>query len=257
MKPELETLLRSWSWEIESRVNRVRSLIGSAHWASDGAHKEGLVESFLASRLPPDVEAGHGFLMDTRTNRCSREIDVLLRDTRQSAPLFSESGITICHPSAATAFLEIKSGFRKDALDAALDLVRTTQQLVFDSGSRQTIWRGIVFFGMDETDAHDQRFQVLLNALRESAKKQDDLGGKQDILPTCVCSVGEFCAFVAFDKGQARYRVKYFPIADLSFAVAMSDLLSHVYQRPTPPAHFVLDGTIEDLVSTMPLLEEF
>jgi hypothetical protein len=72
-----------------------------------------------------------------------------------------------------------------------------------------------------------------------------------------VCSVGEFCAFVSYDEPTAKYRVKYFPIGDMSFAVAMSDLISHVYQRPTRVEHFVLDGTIEDLVETAPQVEEF
>jgi hypothetical protein len=257
MKAEFATFLKSWSWEISSRVNRVRSLIGDSHWASDGSHKEDLVRSFLVSRLPPDTNTCHGFLLDTRTTNCSKEIDVLVRDSRQSAPLFAESGITICHPSAALAFLEIKSGFRRDALDSALSLISDTQRLIRDSGSNQPVWRGVVFFGLEDEPELSKRRQVLVKSLKDiSNSNSSDVAGSHTLLPTCVCSVGEFCAFVSPDASGKKARMKFFSAGEMSFAIAMSDLISHVFQRPPTTDHFVLDNTIEALIQGAPHIEE-
>lgn len=257
MKPEFATFLKSWSWEIASRVNRIRSLIGDSHWASDGSHKEDLVRSFLRPRLPPDTNTCHGFLLDTRTTACSKEIDVLIRDSRQSAPLFAESGITICHPSAALAFLEIKSGFRRDALDSALSLVSDTQRLIRDSGSTQPVWRGIIFFGLEDGTDLGKRQKVLGQCLKDICNlNSSDTAGPHYLLPTCVCSVGEFCAFLSPDISGKKARLKFFSAGEMSFAIAMSDLISHVFQRPPTKDHFVLDNTIEELIEGAPLVED-
>jgi hypothetical protein len=257
MKPEIQTFLKSWSWEIASRVNRVRSLIGDSHWASDGSHKEDLVRSFLRPRLPPDTDTCHGFLLDTRTTACSNEIDVLVRDGRQSAPLFAESGITICHPSAALAFLEIKSGFRKDALDSALSLISDTQRLIKNSGSTQPVWRGVVFFGLENGIDLDKRQRILAQSLKQVCNSNsNDPDGPHYLLPTCVCSVGEFCAFLSPDISGKKARLKFFSAGEMSFAIAMSDLISHIFQRPPTKGHFVLDSTIEALVESTPHVED-
>jgi hypothetical protein len=257
MKPEFATFLKSWSWEIASRVNRVRSLIGDSHWASDGSHKEDLVRSFLTPRLPPDTHTCHGFLLDTRTTDCSREIDVLVRDSRQSAPLFSESGITICHPSAAIAVLEIKSGFRKDALDSALSLISDTQRLIRNSGSTQPVWRGIIFFGLEDGADLDKRQKILSQGLKDiCSSNSSDTAGAHYLLPTCICSVGEFCAFMSPDISGKKTRLKFFSAGELSFAIAMSDLISHVFQRPPTKDYFVLDTTIEALIDGTPHIED-
>jgi len=49
MKPNVHSYLCSWSDELVSRANRVRMLIGDAHWLSDGHHKE------LSGRMPPST----------------------------------------------------------------------------------------------------------------------------------------------------------------------------------------------------------
>ena len=43
------------SQELEARAQRVRTLIGDAHWLSDGNHKEALLREFLRRYLPPEL----------------------------------------------------------------------------------------------------------------------------------------------------------------------------------------------------------
>lgn len=50
--------LESWSNELIARASRVRQLIGSRHWLSDGHHKEMLVREFLKRYLPVTLEIG-------------------------------------------------------------------------------------------------------------------------------------------------------------------------------------------------------
>ena len=87
----LQTLLESWSGELSARANRIRLLIGDAHWLSDGMHKEQILEDFIATRLPDGMGTGHGFLLDLRADLCSNEIDLFVRNRVHCAPLLDES----------------------------------------------------------------------------------------------------------------------------------------------------------------------
>jgi hypothetical protein len=48
--------------ELQATKNRVRSLIGSDHWLTDGEHKESILRSVLRTRLPQSVSIGRGFV---------------------------------------------------------------------------------------------------------------------------------------------------------------------------------------------------
>jgi hypothetical protein len=150
MDRSLRKLLESWSDEISSRANRVRSLIGDAHWLSDGTHKERLIQEFLVPRLPTSLAVEHGFFLDLAADQVSNEIDLFVRDTSRTAPLLNESGLSICHPRAVLAYWEVKSDFRSNSLADALQLVANTQGLVERSREPAEVWRASCFVGMSE-----------------------------------------------------------------------------------------------------------
>lgn len=95
MKRDPVACLESWSDELLSRSQRVRRLIGDAHWLSDGLHKEELIREFLARYLPPTLRVSRGFIVPADHElSVSGEIDVLITDTKTEPPWFSEGNDT-------------------------------------------------------------------------------------------------------------------------------------------------------------------
>src|SRR5210317_2216194 len=107
MKADFSSYLESWSKELTSRSNRVRNLIGDAHWLSDGHHKEYIIRDFLKRLLPNRIKVTTGFVRPLNLeNKCSTEIDVLVLDNHLQPPFFSEGGIDIVPPTSCIAHLE-------------------------------------------------------------------------------------------------------------------------------------------------------
>ena len=147
---DLHGYLSSWAQELHARSNRVRQLIGDAHWLSDGHHKEYLLRDFIQRYLSPDLLISRGFICTpSRVRKCSKEIDILISAPSIQAPLFNEGGLQIMTPRAVVGHLEIKSKCTKSNLRDALQNQTHTQRLITNPAKRASIWRGIVFYESD------------------------------------------------------------------------------------------------------------
>jgi hypothetical protein len=100
------TYYRSLSLEIEALQGRVRQLIQSHHWQTDGEWKETVLRSVLRRHLPPGVGVGRGFIVGERAP--SSQIDVLLYDA--SYPVLHQDGdLVFVVPDAVRAIIEVKA----------------------------------------------------------------------------------------------------------------------------------------------------
>ena len=98
--------LRSIADEFSAVKNRVRNLIGSTHWPSDGAAKESILRAVLRRHVPANIGIGTGFVIDRQG--CSGQIDVLLFNTAK--PVLYRDGDFICvTPDAVEGIIEVKS----------------------------------------------------------------------------------------------------------------------------------------------------
>jgi hypothetical protein len=59
---DIESYYKSLAKELEGRKDRVRQIIGDAHWLSDGEWKEDVLVDTLTSRVPQTVCIGRGFV---------------------------------------------------------------------------------------------------------------------------------------------------------------------------------------------------
>ena len=77
-----ERYLRSLADELRAQSQRVRDLIGDAHWLTDGFHKEFLLAEIIRRHLPGSHIAGRGFVVSpSHLEVRSREQDILVVDT--------------------------------------------------------------------------------------------------------------------------------------------------------------------------------
>jgi|GEM_PF-416316 len=97
---------KSVARELASTRDRVRNLIGSRHWLTDGEHKEVVLRKVLRNHVPENTRVGKGFVF--LGSNTSTQMDVLLSD-RSRPTLFKEEDLTIVTPDAVQGIIEVKT----------------------------------------------------------------------------------------------------------------------------------------------------
>lgn len=207
----------------------MRQLIGSAHWPSDGYHKEAIVREFLVRHLPGNLLVSHGFVRTPDMQlKCSPEIDVLIADPSAHPPLFAEGGLHIVAPSSTVAYVSVKTRFTKQNLVSALHNIKETQQTIRHYADPNRVWRGILFYDIPEDKGVTQTGDVLKEAIAETYKKEGDpAGNSSETIPTCITVMSSFVAFISATT-TSTITVRVFGLEHLSFACAFADCFSSV-----------------------------
>jgi len=108
---------RDLSKEFRAVQNRIRNLIGDAHWPSDGAWKESVLRTVLRRYPPPSFTVGTGFILTPEGP--STQVDILLCD--DSAPLlFRDGDFLVCPGDCVRAAVEVKTQLPPRKLHEAL-----------------------------------------------------------------------------------------------------------------------------------------
>ena len=63
-QPDPKSFQTSITEELLILRNRVRFLIGDAHWGEDGSYKEAILRKILRGFLPKDLNIGTGFIVE-------------------------------------------------------------------------------------------------------------------------------------------------------------------------------------------------
>jgi len=169
--------LESIAGELETTKDRIRNLIGSAHWLTEGTHKEILLRSVLQRHLPEELKVCTGFIY--KNANISSQIDILVI-SKSGYTLFKEGDLIIVTPHAVKAIIEVKTNLdgpskieeilKKLAENAEL----AEQELVQNRGQ---VWSGLFVYG-EEENAKDTKQKQLLEAIA----KVDSNGGTIDFV---------------------------------------------------------------------------
>lgn len=177
--------LKSIADELTVQANRVRDLIGSVHWLSDGHHKEYLLTALLQRHLPSGLTIGRGFVVDpTDHRRCSREQDVLVVDSTRDSPLFSQGGLLVAFPQAVVASLSVKTRLGTAELRDTYDCLRSVR-VVCHAAGHDGPWTAGFFFEPGEglPDDATKPYETLTNCVRDQPWPDDSKPGP-DLLAT-------------------------------------------------------------------------
>lgn len=246
MKSNVPAYLESWSSELMSRADRVRQLIGEAHWLSDGHHKEELLRDFLRRHLSSDLVATRGFVTaDNESRRCSPEVDILVSDPRLNPPLFNEGGLQIVDPSSVIASIEVKTQFGKAALMDAFSATTRTRSVISSRRDLKQVWTGVVLYSGSRAPASILR--TLEAAVIETAKVANAEGWlRLGCWPTVLVVLSRAVVFLSQDD-PAEIQCRLFELKELSMACAMADLFGHIRRVRGGPPWGGLDDVIESL----------
>jgi hypothetical protein len=113
---------------LHSRFTNVESLLSVGHHSSsEGDFCEDLVRQFLRQVVPARYSIDHGFIRHTPRRRStlpscvSKQMDVIIHDSHNYAPLFRSGEFVIVLPQAVVGVIEVKKTLDTSKLDEALD----------------------------------------------------------------------------------------------------------------------------------------
>jgi hypothetical protein len=116
------TYAASFADELEAQAKRVGLLI--THWPTVGTFREELLRNVLQKNLPERYHVATGFLFGY-----PRQLDIIIYDRIDHAPLFREGNLVVVHVSAIRAVIEVKSTLNHEELRSALDVLHPIEAL--------------------------------------------------------------------------------------------------------------------------------
>jgi len=213
--------------ELKSSETRIRNLIGSSHWATDGEHKESILRKVISDFAPEIYRVGTGFVCyPGETNgeqNNSGQIDILI--TLKANPTLYKSGeLHFVTPDCANAIIEVKSqvanGERlRDVLKKLSDEIKSIRTY---SGDPNNSWAGLFIY-----NSGNLKDEKVLEMLQEITN-DDPLG-----VVNCV-SIGESVFIRYWESGHASSNIGEDPVwhsynlNNLSQAYFVSNLVSHL-----------------------------
>ena len=115
IKPDRKEFDKTVSNELQAIKDRVRYLIGDAHWLTDGQYKEEILIKVLRNFLPPDISVGTGFVVfeeDGEIVDQTNQIDIILYD--DSFPVYYKfDNLVFLKPFSVYGIIEVKSKIRR------------------------------------------------------------------------------------------------------------------------------------------------
>jgi hypothetical protein len=151
----LHTLTR----EFEAVKDRVRLLIGNAHWPSEGGWKESVLRSVLRRHLPPNLQVGTGFVLSPEG--LSRQVDVLLFDDRGPI-LFRDGDFVIVTPDVVAGIIEVKTRVTNGDVKEFLAKLNSSADLLRTQSRHPAPFIGLFSYEEEKIDV-----KYLLETLRE------------------------------------------------------------------------------------------
>ncbi|MGD9782546.1 MAG: DUF6602 domain-containing protein [Kiritimatiellia bacterium] len=157
---------KDMSREFRAVQNRIRNLIGDAHWPSDGAWKESVLRTCVRRYLPPSFVVGSGFIVTP--DGVSNQIDLLI--CSDAAPiLFRDGDFIITTADAVRAAVEVKTHISGAELRDALIKLNNVSHLV-----RLRCVHPKPFLGLFSYDATETPAGQILECLQETHARISD-----------------------------------------------------------------------------------
>jgi hypothetical protein len=130
--------------ELDVIRNRVRDLIGDAHWGEEGRYKEEILKKTLRKFLPNNVSVGSGFV--ATVDGISKQLDIIIYDNHQPL-LFSEGDFIITTPSNVLGIIEVKSRLTPTSLREAINKYDQSSEILSQNNQNERrIFHGLFSF---------------------------------------------------------------------------------------------------------------
>lgn len=234
MKSNRARFARSLGGELMAQANRVRDLIGSRHWPSDGFHKEFLLRAVFERHLPPAAIVSHGFVIDPVDDEVSREVDLLILSADGDGLPFHQGELSIVFPASVLAALSIKTACSRDTMADVVANLMSVEAVWRLAQGRAAPWLGAFFFDVDELRIGT--FIELFSSELEKVKLRPiPLSPAGDVcVPACAVTLGGLVCLtdVVMDGGRRRLRIRGLRVGEAGpaafFALAIEAIVGRL-----------------------------
>lgn len=207
--------------ELSSYSERIRHLV--QHTSTVGTYRENLLQTLLRKHIPERYHVATGFIYG-----CQRQIDVIIYDRIDYAPVFREGDLVVVPPQSVRAVIEVKTNLTKVQLRASLQQVGEVSPLddcsppffkgIFGFESdldANNLLDEVVNFYIDEHDFDTDLEELELNQINSAYHHL-----------TSVCVLGHVFGQVKYerDKSSGQLRPALF---SLSSATGLDTQASH------------------------------
>ncbi|MGR3174159.1 MAG: DUF6602 domain-containing protein [Candidatus Scalindua sp.] len=137
---------KSITKELDVIKDRVRNLIGSAHWGEEGRYKEEILKNTIRRFLPNNISVGTGFI--NTENDISKQLDIIVFDNTKPL-LFSEGDFVITTPSNVLGVIEVKSNQNVTELRETIFTFEQSVQILERNQNGNKRFYGLLSFDYD------------------------------------------------------------------------------------------------------------
>lgn len=236
VKPSETEYFASLSQELDSQAQRIRQLIGSAHWGHDGRHKELLLMELIRRHCPSPVLVSTGFVispndLETRTS----EQDILIVDTSKEAPLFYQGALVVAFAHTLLAAISVKTTMESGSLKQTIDGLQTVRAVTRNAGLKaERIWCGGFFYRI--CDLWSKNPQLIYDNVKRYIIKNPapppivDDGQPHIIGPNCVTDAGQLALIFDYQRvgDENKARARGYSCCGVATAIFISSLLQHI-----------------------------
>ncbi len=137
---------KSITEELNTIKDRVRNLVGNAHWGEDGRYKEAILKNVIRRFLPTNLSIGTGFVIRKNNKdepQVSKQIDIIIYESTIPV-LFSEGDFVITTYKNVRGIVEVKTKIRIGELQEIMQKAKENGELI-----GKDIFNGIFSYEFD------------------------------------------------------------------------------------------------------------
>lgn len=187
--------------ELEALSQRVRFIIN--HAPTVGTYRENLLQNSLKKHLPERYHVATGFIYGVK-----KQIDILIYDRIDYAPIFREADLVIVPPESVRAVIEVKTKITPNNLQSALELLNLTTNV---DDNTPPFFKGIFAFETSFTEE---------SLYRKIADFYSDIGAMSQGAPgvlicrpfehlSCICVHNKAFAYIRYDRNKNNRLVPF------------------------------------------------
>lgn len=229
---------------LETYNNFDRLLGGTkGNWTPSGTLGESLIRDFLRRHLPKTFSVDKGFVFGRHGGNHSPEIDILIHDDHQYAPMFKADEFVIVRPEAVRGIIQVKRTLAGKEFEKGVRNIITAKQFILDVlldsdpdilvlNACQPTFSGVISF--DASFPTQKTIAKLLATCREECDKlnrRDGFDSSLHVMPHYVGSLSATFGMRYYHQSQMFFYNSFQPLEDKRCNIAISFLLMHAYRE--------------------------